>query len=228
MLQQQQVNGVPRPPGAGLPPVQGVPQIRSQVNISQQQRMPTPLAAGSTRMSPQQAIHAQAQQARAMAQAQAAQNAVSSLNGIMGNSHLSPPYVARAASSSPGLQRSSPPRNSTTPSNASNPPRPPSAQQQVGMIPVPGNSMPRPVSNMGQQYFPPIPNMPGQQQFTPEQMERVLRAVQVCRTKVKQISIFISFVGPSRWYVSESTEWTLPVAALSCVIAADQYLVWSC
>jgi chromatin modification-related protein VID21 len=140
------------------------------------------MAAGNIRMSPQQMAHVQAQaiQARAMAQAQAtqvqAQNAASALNGAMGSSHLSPPYVARTASSSPGIQQASPPRNSVTPSNANNPPRPPSAQ----MIPVPGNAAPRPMSNMGH-YFAVAPNMQGQ--ITQEQVEQAMQLrnlLQVC------------------------------------------------
>lgn len=154
------------------------------------------MAAGNVRMSPQQMAHAQAQaaQARAMAQAQAqAQNAASALNGAMGNSHLSPPYVTRTASSSPGIQQqASPPRNSVTPTNANNPPRPPSAQ----MVPVPGNAAPRPMSNMGH-YFPVAPNMQGQ--FTQEQMEQAMQLrslLQVCPSSLSlqlmpECSIFI-------------------------------------
>jgi chromatin modification-related protein VID21 len=137
------------------------------------------MTAGNVRMSPQQIAHAQAQaaQVRAMAQAQAhTQNAASALNGAMSNSHLSPPYVARTSSSSPGVHQASPPRNSVTPSNANNPPRPSSAQ----MVPVPGNAAPRPMSNMGH-YFPVAPNMQGQ--FTQEQMEQAMQLrslLQVC------------------------------------------------
>lgn len=82
IFQQSPVAGVAQPQQANGParlvqqPAQGVPQIRAQavpqVNISQQQRIPTPMASAAAaaaapiRMSPQQALQAQAQ-ARALA-----------------------------------------------------------------------------------------------------------------------------------------------------------------
>ena len=183
---QQQVNGAPRPQGIGIAATaQGVPQIRNQVNISQQQRIPTPMSAANNRLSPQQMLQVQAQaaQARALAvvqaqvQAQAqAQAQTANINGV-GGAHMSPPYASRAATSSPA--QSSPPRNANTPSNASNPPRPPSAQPQVGMTPVSqvsGSAIPRPpnnVNNLGH-FFPAVSNLPSAQ-YTPEQMEQAIR-----------------------------------------------------
>jgi chromatin modification-related protein VID21 len=201
MLQQQQQqqpqpNGLGRPSGTGLPATQGVPQIRNQVNISQQQRLPATMGTGNTRLSPQQMLQAQAAQARAIqvaaaqAQAQAAQNAAANMNGMgpsINNSHISPPYNNRATTSSP-LPHSSPSHPSTTLSNATGSPRPPSAQSQGNMGPapqVPGNAMPRQAGNMGH-FFPMVPNMQNIQgiqnmqnvptaNFTPEHMEHALR-----------------------------------------------------
>ena len=113
--QQQQPNGIGRPSGTGLLAPQSVLQIRSQVNISQQQRLPNNMGPGNPRLSPQQMLQAQAAQAaqaraiqvaaaQAQAQAQAVQNAAATLNGMgpsMNNSHLSPPYNNRATTSSP-------------------------------------------------------------------------------------------------------------------------------
>jgi len=165
--QQQQQQQAPRPAQAGIASSQVVPQIRSQVNISQQQRIPTPMAAASTRMSPQQIIHVQAQaaQARAMAAAQAQAQTQNGPANLMNNTRLSPTYASRAATSSPA--QLSPPRSSSTPSNVLNPPRPPSAQSQVGIVAVPGNAIPRQPGH----YFP----VGASPQFTQEQMEQALR-----------------------------------------------------
>ncbi|THH20694.1 hypothetical protein EW146_g729 [Bondarzewia mesenterica] len=144
-----------------------VPQIRSQVNISQQQRMPAQLPAGTNaRISPQQMLVAQQ---RALAAAASANLAA----GAMSASHITPPYASRAATSSPAVPpQSSPPRSSATP----NPPRPPSAQQHLGMQQASPNmgqqSVARPAANMAQ-YFP-MANVHGAQ-FTQEQMEQALR-----------------------------------------------------
>lgn len=163
MLQQQQANGVGRPPGAGVPP-QGVPQIRNQVNISQQQRLPTNMAAGGARLSPQQMLAVQQQQTRMMqqaaAQVQAQAQAVNSMNGIpsnMANTHLSPPHSNRAHTSSP--VHGSPPHGSATLVNAGGTPRPPSTQPHMGPPPqVPANALPRQSGNMGH-YFQVASNM---------------------------------------------------------------------
>jgi len=170
--QQQQSGGAPRPTGIGIPTAQGVPQIRSQVNISQQQRIPTPMSTANTRLSPQQIMQVQAQ-ARAMAAAQAQ---TTNLNGVGSSiAHMSPPYVSRAATSSPAQQ--SPPRSANTPSNAGNPPRPPSAQAQTTGPHVPGNAIPRP--SVGH-YFPVVASIQGTQ-YTQEQMEHLrLQRLQVC------------------------------------------------
>ncbi|EGN96209.1 hypothetical protein SERLA73DRAFT_76187 [Serpula lacrymans var. lacrymans S7.3] len=187
--QQQTPNGVARPTGA-VP--QGVPQIRSQpvpqVNISQQQRIPTPMAAAAARLSPQQMIQAQAQaaQARAIAAAQAqaqaqvqaqaqGSNIATNVNGVAPGTHLSPPYSARASTSSPAIpQQASPPRTAPTPTNSTNSPRPSSAQPQIGVVQVsqvPGNVAPRPASSIPAHYFPAV----GGAQFTHEQMEQAVR-----------------------------------------------------
>lgn len=161
--QQQQANGVGRPPGAAMPS-QAVPQIRNQVNISQQQRLPTNMTAGGARLSPQQMLAAQ-QQARMMqqaaAQAQAQAQAANNMNGIpsnMGNTHLSPPHNNRAHTSSPA-PHGSPPHASATPVNTGGTPRPPSTQPHMGQSPqVPANALPRQPGNMGH-YFQVASNM---------------------------------------------------------------------
>jgi chromatin modification-related protein VID21 len=169
------------------------------VNISQQQRIGTPMSAAN-RISPQQmhqvqqaraaqqqAAQQQAQvqaHAQALAQAQAlaaqAQNALPNLNGngsAMGNPHLSPQYAPRDATSSPA--HASPPHSSATPSNAANSPGPPTALLQTPQ--VPGNAVPRQsiqsINMGGQQYY----NVGS---FTQEQIH-VLRAqmMQVCHNQ---------------------------------------------
>ncbi|TFY66666.1 hypothetical protein EVG20_g4430 [Dentipellis fragilis] len=174
-----------RQPPTGVQHHQTVPQIRSQVNISQQQRVPAAVpvanpaaaaAVAAARMSPQQLLQAQqaAAQQRALVAAAAAGNvnvnlaaAASNVNG-----HLSPPYASRAATSSPAVPQASPPRSSATP----NPPRPASAQQHVGATQASPNmhqtAVPRPAANMGH-YFP----IPGTQ-LTPEQAIRIQQIMQ--------------------------------------------------
>lgn len=187
--QQQQPNGTPRP---AAQPAQAVPQIRNQpvaqVNISQQQRMPTPMAStavAGARISPQHLLQAQAAQARAISIAAAAQaqaqaqapvqgSPVPTINGLPAGAHLSPPYQSRAATSSPGVvPQATPPRNMGTPSNAVSP-RPPSAQPQLHMQPpqMPVNAVPRQAH-----YFPVVATHGGQ--FTQEQMDQALRLMQV-------------------------------------------------
>lgn len=185
--QQQQPNGTPRP---AAQPAQAVPQIRNQpvtqVNISQQQRMPTPMASAAVagaRISPQHLLQAQAAQARAISIAAAAQaqaqapvqgSPVPTINGLPAGAHLSPPYQSRAATSSPGVvPQATPPRNIGTPSNAISP-RPPSAQPQLHMQPpqMPVNAVPRQAH-----YFPVVATHPGGQ-FTQEQMDQALRLMQ--------------------------------------------------
>lgn len=177
---------MPRP---AAQPAQAVPQTRAQpapqVNISQQQRIPTPMASAATgaRMSPQQLLQAQAAQAQARAIAAAAQaqaqaqsqvsaqgSPILTINGLPAGAHLSPPYQSRAATSSPGLApQASPPRSAGTPVNAASP-RPPSAQPQLPMqLQMPGNGVPRQAH-----YFPVVPTHP-----TQEQMDQALRLIQV-------------------------------------------------
>lgn len=195
--QQQQANGVQiqRPPGTVISQVQGVPQIRSQqVNISQQQRIATPMSGTNAaprmpqNMSPQAQLQHQSQQARVIAHAQAqaqahaqahgqqvqVQNGV--INGTGMGGHLSPQYTSRDATSSPAQAQGSPPRNSATPSNAVNPPRPPSAQAQAALQ-VPGNAIPRQLGNLGGHHFA-MPTMPMQPPtpYTQEQMNQAMRA----------------------------------------------------
>lgn len=216
MLQQQQANGVGRPPGAGIPS-QGVPQIRNQVNISQQQRLPTNMTAGGARLSPQQMLAAQ-QQARMMqqaaAQAQAQAQAATNMNGIpsnIGNTHLSPPHNNRAHTSSP-VPHGSPPLASATLVNTGSTPRPPSTQPHMGPSPqVPANALPRQPGNMGH-YFQVASNMQSNAQamqnmqnlqqnmqsisgstFTPEHAYR-LRELMVSAARNITISYQLTFI----------------------------------
>lgn len=89
----------------------GVPQIRSQVGISQQQRIPS----GGRGLTAQQLMQAQqAQAARQLAAAQAQANGISGVGmgglavGVNGGMqmpaqhHLQPPYPTRTQSASPG------------------------------------------------------------------------------------------------------------------------------
>ncbi|KAG1749128.1 uncharacterized protein EDB91DRAFT_1235613 [Suillus paluster] len=168
--QQQQPNATPR---TTAPPAQVVPQMRNQpvpqVNISQQQRMPTPMAStagAGARMSPQHLLQAQALPVQG--------SPVPTINGLPAGAHLPPPYQSRAATSSPGVApQASPPRNIGTPSNAASP-RPPSAQPQLPMQPpqMAVNPPPRPAH-----YFPVVPTHPGGH-FTQEQMDQALRLMQ--------------------------------------------------
>ncbi|KAA1471081.1 hypothetical protein DENSPDRAFT_929284 [Dentipellis sp. KUC8613] len=177
--------GVRQPPN-GVQHHQTVPQIRSQVNISQQQRVPAAVpvanpaaaaAVAAARMSPQQLLQAQqaAVQQRALVAAAAAGNVnVNLAAGVQNvNGHLSPPYASRAATSSPAVPQTSPPRSSATP----NPPRPASAQQHVGATQASPNmhqtAVPRPGANMAH-YFPMGPNA----QLTTEQALRIQQLVQ--------------------------------------------------
>ncbi|KAG2061308.1 hypothetical protein BDR06DRAFT_986313 [Suillus hirtellus] len=189
--QQQQPNGTPRP---AAQPAQAVPQIRNQpvaqVNISQQQRMPTPMAsaaAAGARMSPQHLLQVQAAQAQARAIAAAAQaqaqaqvqapvqaSPTPTINGLPTGAHLSPPYQSRAATSSPGVApQATPPRNIGTPSNAASP-RPPSAQPQLPMQPpqMPGNTVSRQAH-----YYPVVPTL-ANSQFTQDQIDQAVRLMQ--------------------------------------------------
>jgi len=139
----------------GIPQTQVVPQIRSQVNISQQQRTGTPsMPVGNARVSPQQFLHAQQAQQLRTAQQQAQQTpnqAQSNVSGTgpgpAGNGHLSPPHGTRDTTSSPA--HVSPPHVSTVMSNS---PRPPSAQAHALLqVQVPGNTAPR--TNMTNYYL---------------------------------------------------------------------------
>lgn len=205
--QQQTGNGTSRPAAQASQPT---PQIRAQsavpqVNISQQQRIPTPMSAAGARMSPQQMLQAQAAaqaranaitvvaqsqaqvhaqlQAQAQVQAQAQGTPQAALSSLSAGAHLSPPYHSRAATSSPGIgvaQQASPPRTAATPSNAgvAVSPRPPSAQPQPPMPSpqIPGTTMPRPTSSIAAHYLPVVSSGP---HFTQEQMDQALRLMQV-------------------------------------------------
>jgi chromatin modification-related protein VID21 len=149
----------------GIAQAQGVPQIRNQVNISQQQRTGTP-SIGNARLSPQQFLQAQqqAQQLRAAQQAQQTQNqGQNNVNGNgptnINNAHLATP---RDIASSPA--HVSPPHGPGVMSNAVNSPRPPSAQPHpLLQVQVPGNTASRPIGS----YYP-LAGMP-------EQLQNALR-----------------------------------------------------
>lgn len=132
-------------------------QIRSQVSISQQQRIP---ATNATRA---QMLQVQAAQQRAL------NPNMSPGAPNIGTPHLSPGFSQRApVSSSPVVSHSSPPRTSTTP----NPPRPSSASQHGHAQPSPNLAhvaAPRQNPAPGM-YFPPLHGV----QFTPE-MEHAMR-----------------------------------------------------
>ncbi|KAH9050689.1 hypothetical protein EDB84DRAFT_1259038 [Lactarius hengduanensis] len=141
---------------------QAVSQIRPQVNISQQQRIPP---ANASRLPPQQMLQVQAAQQRVLAAANANMNAAGPTTP-----HLSPGFAQRAAASSPVAPHSSPPRTSTTP----NPPRPSSASQHPGLgQPSPNLSAARQNPNPGLYYA----SLHGVQ-FTQEQMEQAMRIQQ--------------------------------------------------
>ncbi|KAG6845239.1 hypothetical protein H0H87_012231 [Tephrocybe sp. NHM501043] len=165
--QQQSTPTMSRPAGTGIP-AQVVPQIRNQVNISQQQRANTP-GMQQGRLTQQQLLQVRAaqqqQHALAHAQNQIQANGVVAVNGAVpvNNAHLSPPYVTRDVALSV-----SPPHNSAA-TSAVNSPRPPSAQAQVHPMPiqVPGNTR-----GGGTYYLPNIPNVQG---YTTEQLQTALR-----------------------------------------------------
>ncbi|KAI0831506.1 hypothetical protein BC628DRAFT_1354063 [Trametes gibbosa] len=192
--QNSAVNGVPRP-AAGVPQPQIVQQIRSQVGISQQQqqqRIAAALAAGATsRMSPPQLTAAQAAHFRAMTavqgQAQASGQAVGQPNSqgtaqlpqssaaaaaaapALSATHLSPPFAARATSSSPGIPQQSPPLPAASPANVAVA-RPPSVAGQ----PVQGVAM-NPMlhaQNVAQYYM-----QMQQRGLTPDQLQVMVAQV---------------------------------------------------
>ncbi|KAH9857077.1 hypothetical protein C2E23DRAFT_900323 [Lenzites betulinus] len=197
------VNGVPRPP-TGVPQPQMVQQIRSQVGISQQQqqqRIAAALAAGATsRMSPPQLTAAQAAHFRAMAavqgqaqaSGQAAQNgqgtsqlpsaaaaALSAAAPALSAAHLSPPFAARAASSSPGLPQQSPPLPSASPANPAAVARPPSVPGQP-MQGVPMNPMLH-AQNVAQYYI-----QMQQRGLTPDQLQVMVAQIQAQQQQRQQ------------------------------------------
>ncbi|KZT11305.1 uncharacterized protein LAESUDRAFT_671115 [Laetiporus sulphureus 93-53] len=185
---QQIQSALARPVGTNLAQAQ-IPQIRSQVGISQQQqRLSNPMALANTRISPTQMMQAQAQaQARALAhaQAQAASSALSA--SAMNGNHLSPPYAARAASSSPGLPHQSPPLSSGTPVNAANSPRPQSTQPHMGVAGVAQNvaGIPR-QAGMG---FYHIPQLHGTQFATEQTAEQVMQLQNLVRLQQAQRNV---------------------------------------
>ncbi|KAG6891328.1 hypothetical protein C0992_008782 [Termitomyces sp. T32_za158] len=169
-LQPQNASGMQRPPGTSMP-AQVVPQIRNQVNISQQQRTSTPSMQAGRFTQQQQLLQAQAraaqqqqQQVLAHAQSQIQTNGVAAVNGNVSgtNPHLSPPsYMNRDVALSV-----SPPHNSAA-TSAVNSPRPPSAQAQTQ---VPGNT-----GSRGTYYLPNISSVQG---YTTEQLQTALRLTQ--------------------------------------------------
>ncbi|GLB35077.1 putative glycoside hydrolase family 5 protein [Lyophyllum shimeji] len=180
--QPQVATAMQRPVGTGIPPPsQVVPQIRSQVNISQQQRTNTPSIQGTGRLTQQilqaqaRAAHQQQQQQQVQVHAQAlaqAQNQIQN-NGVNVNGsvpantpHLSPRYVPRDVTSSPAHM--SPPHNSAVPSTV-NSPRPPSAQSH----PLQATQMPAGAGTRGGYYLPNVTNVV--QGYTAEQIHTALR-----------------------------------------------------
>ncbi|KAF8274935.1 hypothetical protein EI94DRAFT_1793607 [Lactarius quietus] len=144
---------------------QAAPQIRPQVNISQQQRIPP---ANASRLPPQQMLQVQAAQQRVLAVANANMNAAGP-----NTPHLSPGFSQRVTASSPVIPHSSPPRTSTTPG----PPRPPSASQH------PGHAQPSPnLAHAAAARQNPNPGIYYASlhgvQFTQEQMEQAMRIQQ--------------------------------------------------
>ncbi|KAI6043009.1 hypothetical protein EDC04DRAFT_822644 [Pisolithus marmoratus] len=204
--QPQQANGATRL--VQQQPAQSVPQIRAQpvpqVNISQQQRMPAPMASAAaaaavaaTRMAPQvlqaRALAAAQSQVQAQLQAQIqvqgqgqvpaqvptpAQTAgVNNMqNSLPAGAHLSPPYQSRAATSSPGIvPQGSPPHNGVPPSNAGSPVLPSTQpQMQIQAGQVPGIS--RPPGGIPAHYLPMVASAGSS--FTQEQVDHAMRLMQ--------------------------------------------------
>ncbi|KAH9951965.1 hypothetical protein B0H21DRAFT_829688 [Amylocystis lapponica] len=206
--QQQGPNGVIRTPGGSLPSGQVVPQIRSQVGISQQQqRISNPMALANARLSPSQMlqVHAQAAQVRAQAQAQvqaqaqalalaqaqthgqaqaqqsAAPSVLSAAAPALSAAHLSPPYAARATSSSPAIPQQSPPPQVGTPTSATSLSRPPSAQQSHAGIATPSQVPMNALARSAGHYY--MPAMHGGQ-YTAEQIEHAIRLHNSMRVRV--------------------------------------------
>jgi len=197
----QQPNGVARAASNGFQtPQQALPQIRSQVNISQQQRISNPMtAATGAHLSPQhqQAVQAQvramaaAQQAQVQAQAQAQGLVGQQQNGQgLNTSHLSPTLSYTNQSSSPSISQASPspraPSTSDTPAPSGNvTPRPPSTQPQPAVHP-------NPMARAAVTGMPSVPhyygnmNMSGQQFTTTEQMEQALRLQNLIQAHQRQ------------------------------------------
>lgn len=118
----------------GLPAGQGVPQIRSQVNISGQQPR---VALNALQLTSTRIANSSVMQARALQAAQAQQQGHPGVSQSLAagaapalNAHLSPPFNGqRTASTSPGAGQQSPPPVAAQSTATS--PRPPSAQTQV-------------------------------------------------------------------------------------------------
>ncbi|KAI0693277.1 hypothetical protein BC835DRAFT_1354362 [Cytidiella melzeri] len=132
--QQLAQNGVMRVPASGLAAGQGVPQIRSQVNISgQQPRLANQLALNNTRIANSSVMQARAlaaQHGQAQAQQQAHPQSLAATAAPALNAHLSPPFNAqRTTSTSPGVGHQSPPP--VVPQATAASPRPSSAQAQA-------------------------------------------------------------------------------------------------
>lgn len=205
--QQQQMSqqGVAGPPN--------VPQIRTQVGISQHQQQKLPTQVGSLPLSPQMMQQAQAaQQARALAQAQAQAQVQQQqqtkpnhpqMQGQMGNVQAGmngttphhPASYNHGGAASPVAQHSSPPRSSATPVNSmANFPRPSSAQRNVSMpggqvMPMANGQVPiARTNNALAAYFA----NNGTVQYSPEQMSQLLR-YQQAQQAVSVIFLFLVY-----------------------------------
>ncbi|KAI0082783.1 hypothetical protein K474DRAFT_1654950 [Panus rudis PR-1116 ss-1] len=160
--QQPVANGAARPPPNGIPAAQSIPQIRSQVNISQQQRMSAHMI--------NSAAHS-----RALAQAAATNSLAASGAPALSSTHLAA-YNVRATSASP---QQSPPLPSATPVPSATSPRPPSAQahaslaaQQAALQRPAGTNLAQYYNMSNPQYNPEIQRILLQQQAAMQQQQQ--------------------------------------------------------
>lgn len=118
------------------------------------------------------------------------------MNGVpngVSHAHLSPPYVARAASGSPAMSQAA---AAQTPSAVGSP-RPPSAQAHLTAAPVvPTTAMQRPAANIAH-YFPSVPNIHGQS-FTYEQMQQALGLQALLQVRWRPLRPILSLIPPRR------------------------------
>jgi chromatin modification-related protein VID21 len=184
----------------GHPGAQAMPQIRSQVNISGQQRLSNVMLTNQ-RITSNQAMQVQVQaQARALAAAQAQAQAHPTITSSLAagaapalTAHLTPNYnTVRASSTSPGLPQQSPPLPQAVASNATSP-RPPSAQAQALAALTPQvqasiASAQRTAPTMAHYYS----NMQNLQaaHLTPEQLQHAMNVRAALLSQVRRICIF--------------------------------------